>query len=208
MLALALPLMGLLSGCLPTLGVRTLDFQPSTAFTQTDAASLLLTQRVAAAQFTSIPDALRRAPVGSVVVACWKDTDVSNFWGPCSHVTRKLSEGTLADTWPSRGANEYPISLLYARYAVIVLAEDLTGEQVDALRDELGRVRGRPYDLSGKNETYYCSNLQNRLNRVLGKPDVVPLNPVWQAYIPAEALLQPGVKVLWVGVRGAQATGN
>ncbi len=199
---LVLPLAALLSGCLPTLGVRNLNFRPDAGLTQTDAASVLVTQRVAAAQLTSIPEALRRAPPGSVIVACWQDTDVSNFWGPCSHITRKLSDSTLADTWPSRGANEYPISLLYARYAVIVLDEGVTDEQMPALRAELRRVRGRPYNLSGQNETFYCSNLQNQLNHAIGKPDVVPRNQVWNAFIPAEALLQPGARVLWVGVRG------
>lgn len=201
-LLLLAPLLAL-TACLPTLGVRRLDLRPDPGLSRTNAATLLLTQRVAAAQYTSVPDALRRAPPGSLIVACWRDTGVSNFWGPCSHVTRKLTDSTLADTWPARGANEYPISLLYARYAVIVLDGGVRREQLPLLREALARVQGHPYDLSNHDQTYYCSTLQNYLNRALGQPDVVPLNPVFNMYVPAEALLQPSAQVLWVGVAGA-----
>lgn len=201
-LLLLAPLLAL-TACLPTLGVRTLDFRPDAALDRTNPATLLLSQRVAASQFTSIPDALRRAPLGSLIVACWRDTGVSNFWGPCSHVTRKLTSTTLADTWPARGAGEYPISMLYERYAVIVLDGGVSPDQLPALHQALSRVQGRPYDLSNHDQTYYCSTLQNYLNRAVGQPDVVPLNPVFNMYVPAEALLQPSARVLWVGVAGA-----
>lgn len=201
-LLLALLLIIGLGACTPTLGVRQLHFQATDAGYPLQADTLLLAQRVPTAQLLSVHEAVRRAPLGSVIVACWQDTGWDNFWGPCSHITRKISDTELADTWPSKGANLYPLSLLYPRYAVIVLDVGARPEHLPAMRAMLDKLKGQPYDLSGSGETYYCSTLQNALNRAAGLPDVVPFNRGWNAYIPAEALLEPKVKVLWVGVQG------
>lgn len=207
----SLALLGaLLVGCntLITQGVRHLNFQPAPRGTTTNAATLLVNQRVAPTQLTTIPDALAKAPDGSVILVCWRETHLSNFWGPCSHIARKYDATRLAETIsPTEGgANLYPISRVYNRYAVIVLDAGVRDEHLQAVRQEADKLNGLQYDVSGKEGTYYCSTYQNRLQRVAGLPDVVPYNALWNLYIPAEVLLQPHVKVLWVGVNDTSVT--
>ena len=201
---LGVTLFWLLTACsvITTQGVRELNFRTTQDAFVTDPSRLLTDQRVARHQFTSIPKALRQAPVGSVILVCWRYVSFTHFWGPCSHISRKLSATELAESIGivEGGAGIYPITRLYNRYAVIVLDVGVRDEHVPVMRAEVERLNGLPYDVSNREGTYYCSTYQNRLQRVMALPDVVPFNPYYNMFIPAEVLLQPGVRVLWVGV--------
>ena len=146
--------------------------------------------------------AFERAPIGAVILTCWKDTDLSNFWGPCSHITRKYSGTLVAETYnftrPLSGL--YPWTVENRYYALIVLDTGVKEAQLPALWAEAQRLSGRLYNLSGEPDTYYCSTYQNALQRVVGLPDAVPYNHWLSVALPADALQVPGVKVLWVGL--------
>ncbi len=200
-----------LSSCAPiaTQGVLALDFKTDSAWdARLDPARLLLDQRVPAAQLTSVRGALTRAPAGSIVLACWRRAEAVNFWGPCSHVARKLGPGLLAESISpfEGGAGVYPTSHLYSRYAVIVLDVGVREANLPAMRAEVRRLNGSAYNLSNQPGTFYCSNYQNDLQTAMGLPDVVPWNDFWKMYVPAEVLLSPGARVLWVGVQGQPET--
>ena len=188
-----------------TQGVTRLDFVPEERYVSVDPRKLLVDQRVPAWQLTTVPEALRRAPPGSLILACWRSSSVVNFWGPCSHIARKLDERTLAESISpvEGGAGLYPLARLNDRYAIIVIDSGVREHHLAKLRAEAERLDGRPYSLSGDPGTLYCSTYQNELQRALGLPEAVPYSDIWKVHIPAEALLQPGARVLLVGVNSS-----
>lgn len=207
---LALALAALLSGCVmrPTQDVWALDFRRADNNFDLQPARLLLDQRVPGARLVSVATALKLAPPGSLILACWRGTAWENFYGPCAHVARKIDDAHLAETFLNGGAGVYPLSRLQDRYAVIVLDVGARQQHLSAMRAEVHRLMGRPYDLSNRPGTYYCSNYQNRLQEVAGLPRAIPWNATWHMELPADVLLSSQVKVLWVGVNGAYAAGS
>lgn len=206
-LGAAMPLA--LSGCanIATGGALVLNFTP-TDDARVDPARLLPEGRVPRERLVTIEQALERAPDGSLVLACWKSAGVANFWGPCSHIGRKLDSARLAESISplEGGAGVYPLKRLLNRYAVVVIDAGVRAEHLPRLREEVARLNGRPYNLSNQPDTFYCSNYQNELQKRLGLREAVPWNPVWKMAVPADALLVPGAEVLWVGVNpGAPA---
>ncbi|AFZ68309.1 hypothetical protein Deipe_2846 [Deinococcus peraridilitoris DSM 19664] len=202
MAPLGAALMLSLGACMmrPTQNVWALDFQRTDNHVELDPTRLLTEQRVPGARLVSVPTALKLAPPGSLILACWRGTELSNFYGPCSHVARKIDDTQLAETFLAGAAGTYPLSRLYDRYAVIVLDVGAREEHLSVMRKEVERLKGLPYDLTHRPGTYYCSNYQNQLQKVAGLPEVIALNKDWQMYVPSDVLLTPGVKVLWVGV--------
>ncbi len=191
-----------LAACAPLTPVYDLNFRAGPAGEPIDPATLLTRQIVPADRLVSLPEAFARAPEGAIILTCWKDTDFSNFWGPCSHVTRKYGPGLVAETYnfsrPQAGV--YPEWLEYKYYAVVVLDAGVTPELLPAMWAAARKLDGRLYNLSGRPDTYYCSTYQNALQRAVGLPYIVPLNRQWGMAVPADALKAPGVKVLWVGI--------
>ena len=200
----------LLASCAPLTTVYTLDFKAGPEGGEIDPATLLSRQIVPADRLVSLDEAFRRAPEGSVILTCWKDTDLSNFWGPCSHITRKYAPdshggGQVAETYNfSRPlAGIYPQQVEYRYYAVIVLDTGVTPDKLPALWKAAHRLDGSSYSLSNADDSYYCSTYQNALQQALGLPDAVPVNKALHIALPADALRMPGVKVLWVGLNQA-----
>ncbi|GAA4017162.1 hypothetical protein GCM10022631_32200 [Deinococcus rubellus] len=204
---LALPLLGLLlSSCLrlPAILPRTLDFRVAPAGSELRPADLLESGLVPADKLVSIPEALARAPEGSLLLPCWRTTSLTNFWGPCSHLARKLGPGQMADQpGITQVAGTRPTDSLLPRYAVIVLDVGVRPAQFAALETRVQQLKGQMYSLSGAPNASYCSDYQNDLQRTLGLPDAVPFNAAWNALLPSDALKVPGVRVLWVGVNEA-----
>jgi len=204
---LVLPLLGvLLSGCLrlPAIEPRTLNFQAAPAGSGLQAATLLQSGRVPADKLVSVAEALARAPEGSLLLPCWRTTSLSNFWGPCSHLARKLGPGQMADQpGITKVAGVRSTDSLLVRYAVIVLDVGVRPDQFAALESRVQQLTGQMYSLSGALGASYCSDYQNDLQRSLGLPDAVPFSAAWNALVPADTLQVPGVKVLWVGVNEA-----
>jgi hypothetical protein len=192
----------LLSGCgLPPAGPLVLAFRPGPAGLAVTPAELLGTGLVPPEKLVNIPEALRLAPEGSVLVACWRDTQLINFWGPCSHVARKLGPGLMADQpGMSRRAGRRSTDELLPRYAVIVLDVGVRPEQLPALEAEIDRLGPQLYSFSGAPGTSYCSDYQNELQQVLHLPDVIAFSPAWNALLPVDALRMPGAKLLYVGI--------
>lgn len=198
----------LLSGCLslPAIEPRTLSFKAGPAGSTFNPASLLETGLVPADKLVSIPEALARAPEGSLLLPCWRTTVTVNFWGPCSHLARKLGPGQMADQpGLTQTAGIRPTDTLLPRYAVIVLDVGIVPAQYFALERAAQQLEGQPYSFSGAPNTSYCTTYQNELQQALKLPDVIPFNPAWNGYLPADALDVPGVKVLWVGVNEASS---
>ena len=197
-------LAGLLSGCGPlaVTDVYDLHFTPGPAGQDVDARTLLTRQVVPADRLVSLREAFERAPEGALILTCWKDTDITNFWGPCSHVTRKYKAGQVMETYnysrPRAGA--YPESVEYRYYAAIVLDAGVRPDMLPRLWEAAHRLDGRFYSLSSEPDALYCSTYQNILQRAVNLPDAVPTHPAWGLAVPADALKVPGVKVLWVGV--------
>ncbi|WP_424951127.1 hypothetical protein [Deinococcus sp.] len=198
---------GLLASCAPLTTVYDLHFTAGPAGEDIDPTTLLERQIVPADRLVSLPEAFSRAPEGAVILTCWKDTDITNFWGPCSHITRKYKPrseggGQVAETYnffrPQAGI--YPESVEYHYYAAIVLDVGVTPDKLPVLWAAAHKLDGRLYDLSGREDSYYCSTYQNALQRAVGLPDAVPYRPEINLAIPADALKVPGVKVLWVGL--------
>lgn len=192
-----------LSACAPPQGVRTLHFQPAAPGTPLTPERLLLDQRVPEDQLLSIPEALRRAPDGSVIVVCNDALTLTNFWGVCSHVSRKLAPGLLTDSpgFLDGGVQTRPERVLYGRAAVIVLDVGVREDQLPALRAEAQRLNGTPYRL-GTDGGLDCTTYQNALQRHLGLPDIAARNPSWFVWLPQDTLTGPAVRrVLWVGMR-------
>jgi hypothetical protein len=193
---------GLLAACAPLTTVYTLDFQPGPVGGSIDPVTLLQRQVVPADKLVSIAQAFDRAPEGAVILTCWKDVDITNFWGPCSHITRKYGPGEVAETYNFTRplAGEYPQSVEYKYYAVIVLDMGVRPEQLPAMWAAAHKLDGSYYNLTGLPDGYYCSTYQNALQHAVGLPDAVPFNAQWNIALPADALKVPGTKVLWVGL--------
>lgn len=198
-----------LSACAPVTGPAALRFAPGAADTAApDPTRLLSAQTVPPALLLSVPEAVRRAPDGSVIVVC--NAQARGFsWGVCSHVSRKLSAGTVTDS-PGLfdgGVQNRPESTLYRRHAVIVLDVGVTPGQLPRLRAEAERLKGAKYELGGQDGTYDCTTYQNALQRALDLPDLARRNFGWlAAWLPQDILTGPavhaGAKVLWVGQEG------
>ncbi|AWN23787.1 hypothetical protein DKM44_11585 [Deinococcus irradiatisoli] len=207
---LLLPLLCvLLSGCLrlPAIEPRTLSFRAGPAGSPIVAADLLVSGVVPADKLLSIPEALSRAPEGSLLLVCWKDTALINFWGPCSHVARKMGPGLMADQpGLSQRAGLRSTDVLLRRYAVIVIDTGVRPEQLSALEVKVKQLEGQLYSVSGAPDTSYCSDYQNALQRAVGLPDVIPFSKGWNALLPSDALKVPGARVLWVGVNEAASS--
>lgn len=201
---LALPLLCLLlSGCLrlPAIEPRTLSFRAAPAGSELWPADLLVSGLVPEDKLVSIPEALARAPEGSLLLPCWRTTSLANFWGPCSHLARKLGPGQMADQpGITQKAGERSTDALLPRYAVVVLDVGVRPAQFAALETRVRQLRGQMYSFSGAPDSSYCSDYQNDLQRTLGLPDAVPFSAAWNALLPSDVLKVPGVKVLWVGV--------
>jgi hypothetical protein len=195
-------LAALLSSCASLSPAFRLDFRPGPAGAEIDPERLLAAQIVPADKLVSMSEAFERAPEGAVILTCWKDTDLSNFWGPCSHITRKYGPGQVTETYNfSRPlAGVYPQQVEYRYYAVIVLDTGVTPGKLPALWAAAHKLGGSLYGLSNRPGTYYCSTYQNALQRAVGLPDAVPYSRDWGVSLPADALKVPGVKVLWVGL--------
>lgn len=207
-LLLAAALSTTLVSCAAPLDVRALDFQAAPAGTPLQAAQLLHDQHVSADRLVSIPEAIRRAPDGSLLVVCNDVLNLSNLWGVCSHVSRKLADGVLTDSpnLLAGGVQNRPANVFDKRYAVIVLDVGVTPELLPRLRAEAERLKGTPYMISGTGSTLDCTTYQNALQSTLGLPDIATRNAFWNLWLPQDALtgpaMQAGGKVLWVGVRG------
>ncbi|WP_161881123.1 hypothetical protein [Deinococcus alpinitundrae] len=201
---LALPLLALLlSGCLrlPAIEPRTLNFRAVPAGSELRAANLLESGQVPEDKLVSVAEALARAPEGSLLLPCWRTTNLANFWGPCSHLARKLGPGQMADQpGITQVAGVRSTDALLPRYAVVVLDVGVRPAQFAALESRVRQLTGQMYSLSGALGASYCSDYQNDLQRSLGLPDAVAFSAAWNALLPSDALKVPGVKVLWVGV--------
>ena len=204
-LPLVLVLSGLLASCAPLTTVYDLNFRAGPAGGSIDASTLLTRQVVPTDRLVSLTEAFARAPEGAVILTCWKDTDITNFWGPCSHITRKYAAGKVAETYNFKRplAGIYPQQVEYGYYAVIVLDTGVTPDKLPALWAAARKLDGKLYNLSNAPDTYYCSTYQNALQRAVGLPDAVPYRPEISLSLPADALQVPGVKVLWVGLNQA-----
>lgn len=206
--ASALLLSAALVSCVPPQGVTRLDFRLGPPGTEISAQRLLLDQVIPADRVLSIPEALKRAPNGSVILACNRQVTFTSFWGACTHLTRKLSDGVLSDTpgFFKGGVFNRPESSQYPRYAVIVLDVGVKEEQLPILRAEAERLKGTPYMIGGTGTLLDCTTYQNLLQRTLGLPDVAELNPMWNLWLPQDAMTGPamrqGGKVLFVGLEG------
>ncbi|GAA5500794.1 hypothetical protein Dxin01_00519 [Deinococcus xinjiangensis] len=206
-LAAATLLAASLGACGVPQGVRTLNFVAGPAGENIDPARLLLDQVVPADRLLSVPEAVRRAPDGSVILVC-NATAGTLSWGVCSHISRKFSAGIVTDS-PSifaGGVQNRPESTLYRRHAVIVLDVGVTPELLPRLRAEAERLKGTPYNIAGLGDTFDCTTYQNALQAALGLPAVAARNPSWHIWLPQDALtgpaMQAGGKVLWVGMEG------
>ncbi|UBV43830.1 hypothetical protein LAJ19_06345 [Deinococcus taeanensis] len=196
----ALLLCGVLSSCLPAPRGPELSAlsvtAPGSPWTPADLLdrSLLPAERV-----LPLEEAIRRAPVGSVIVACWTR---GSPWGQCTHVTRKIDEAHLTEETGALGvgATQRPLTSLLVRDLVLVLDVGVRGVHLPALRAEAARLQGAPYLLNGQGNAFDCATYQNALQRAAGLPDAVPFDTRWGAYLPLGALLVPTTSLLWAGV--------
>ncbi|KQR41004.1 hypothetical protein [Deinococcus sp. Leaf326] len=199
----ALPLVA----CAPVTGPATLRFAPEAAApVAPDPTRLLTTQTVPQDLLLSVPEAVRRAPDGSVIVVCGARAQP---WGVCTHVARKLAPGLISDSPGlfAGGVQNRPETTLYGRAAVIVLDVGVTPDRLASLRAEASRLRGAPYLLAGETAAGLdCTTYQNLLQRAAGLPDVTARNPAWRLWLPQDILTGPAVqaggRVLWVGMAG------
>lgn len=192
-----------LSACAPVTGPAALHFGPAVGTATPDPARLLSTQTVPPTLLLSVPEAVRRAPEGSLLVVC---NARARPWGVCSHVARKLSPGRIGDSPGlfAGGVQNRPEATLYGRDAVIVLDVGVTPERLPRLRAEAERLNGAPYVLAGDTAAGLdCTTYQNRLQRAVGLPDVAGRDPIWNLWLPQDILTGPamraGGRVLWVG---------
>lgn len=194
-----------LCACAPPQGISTLNFVAGPEVTP---ARLLIDQTVPADKLLSVPEAVRRAPDGSVILVCNAKLGY-NLWGICSHISRKFSAGVVSDS-PGifdGGVQNRPESTLYGRHAVIVLDVGVTPELLPKLRAEALRLRGTPYNIAGMGDTLDCTTYQNELQRAMGLPALAERNPTWHIWLPQDALTGPAMQtgqVLWVGMQGVR----
>lgn len=193
-----------LSSCMfttPTQGVRNVHFQVSDEIQDIRPDQLLTQQKVPRTRWMSIPEALKRAPNGSLILACSDKTIFYKPWGPCSHITRKWDENTLAEAREFFMHNGFhPLQRLYDYHAVVVLDDGTTPEQLRSMGYRIRQLENTSYDFTGLPDTYYCSTYQNELARYVGMPEPIPFNAGWNAYVPADVLSNPRIRVLYVGV--------
>ncbi|WP_188999710.1 hypothetical protein [Deinococcus roseus] len=186
----------------PTQGVRNVHFRVSDDLKELVPAQLLSDQRVPRAQWMGIPEALRKAPNGSLILACSDKTVFYKPWGPCSHITRKWDDNTLAEAREFFMKNGFhPLQRLYDYHAVVILSDGTTPEQLEQMGYRIRQLQDTEYDFTGMPDTYYCSTYQNELARYAGMPDPIPFNAGWNAYVPADVLSNSRIKVLYVGVQ-------
>ncbi len=196
-----------LCACSPPQNIHALNFRPGPAGGTIDPVRLLLDQTVPADRLLSVPEAVRRAPDGSVIVVC-NASAKSLSWGVCSHISRKFSAGTVTDSpgFFDGGVKNRPESSLYRRHAVIVLDVGVTPERLPRLRAGAERLKGTPYLVGGTDDALDCTTYQNALQKAAGLPDVTSINPAWHIWLPQDALSGPamhsGGQVLWVGMEG------
>lgn len=194
-----------LTACAPPQGIRALHFQAAEQAVL-EPASLLTRQTVPPDRLLSVPEAVRRAPDGSVIVVCNQQLNFIAFWGVCSHVSRKLSAGVVTDS-PSifaGGVQNRPESSLYGRDVVVVLDVGVTPEMLPKLVQEAQRLKGTPYVIAGTGSSGLdCTTYQNALQQALGLPVLAERNPGWRVWLPQDVLtgpaMQQGGRVLWVG---------
>ncbi|NTY02287.1 hypothetical protein [Deinococcus sp. JMULE3] len=191
----------LLSSCLPA------QVGPDlTALTLVDGAGwrpadLRERSQLPAERLLPLDEALRRAPVGSLLVAC---EYAEAMWGPCRHLTRKISEDRVAEE-PGlfgRGAAVLPLDSLRRRDLVLVVDSGVRDAHLPAIRREIGRLGDAPYLLNGQLDAFDCGTYQNALQRAAGLPDAVPLDPRWGAYLPSGVLSVPTNTLLFAGGSG------
>ncbi|GGK88004.1 hypothetical protein [Deinococcus radiotolerans] len=197
------PLLGavlitLLSSCLPAPSgpsLTSLRLVPEQGWSTQD---LLDRSELPASRVRPLAEALRQAPVGSVLVAC---EFAAALWGPCRHLTRKISEDTVAEEpgWFGRGATERPLTSLLRRDLALVVTTGVRPEQIPALRREVQRLWAAPYLLNGTLNAFDCGTYQNALQRAVGLPDAVPLDARWGAYLPSGTLSVPTNTFLFAG---------
>ena len=196
-LVCALP--ALLSGCLPaSVGpdLGRLTVVPDAAW---EPADLIYRSLLPQARVLPLAEAIRRAPVGSVIVAC---QTTRALWGACTHLTRKVGAATLSEETGviGTGARLRPADSLLDRDLILVIDAGVREQHLDALNAGIRRLSGAPYQLNGQLNAFDCSTYQNALQRAAGLPDAVPLDPRWGAFLPLGALNVPGHSLLWAGV--------
>ncbi|BBN94729.1 hypothetical protein DEIGR_101801 [Deinococcus grandis] len=191
-------LAALLSACLPApVGpdLTTLTTIPAARWTPDD---LRLRSQLPAGQVLPLAEALRRAPLGSLLVAC---EDAAAMWGPCRHLTRKISADQMAEE-PGlfgSGAAQLPLDSLLRRDLVLVVDVGVRPTHLEAIRREINRLGAAPYLLNGQLDAFDCGTYQNALQRAAGLPDAVPLDPHWTAYLPSGVLSVPSNAFLFAG---------
>ncbi|GEM47360.1 hypothetical protein [Deinococcus cellulosilyticus] len=186
----------------PTQGVRDVHFQVSDEIQDILPHQLLTQQKVPRTRWMDIPEALRKAPNGSLILACSDKTVFFKPWGPCSHITRKWDDDTLAEAREFFMLNGFhPLKRLYDYHAVVILDDGTTPEQLRRMGYRIRQLANTYYDFTGFPGTYYCSTYQNELARYVGMPEPIPFNKGWNAYVPADVLTSPNIKVLYVGVQ-------
>ena len=160
---------------------------------------LLHDAELPAGRVLPLREALNRAPVGSLIVAC---EYAQAMWGPCSHLTRKFTATTVTEE-PGlfgRGAALLPLDSLLRRDLILVLDAGVRERHLPALRAAVERLRDAPYLLNGTLDAFDCSTYQNALQRAVGLPPAVPLDAAWGAHLPIGALGEPLNTLLFAGV--------
>ena len=196
-LVCALPV--LLSGCLPAPVGPDLDRLAAVPDAAWQPADLIYRSRLPQARVLPLSEAIRRAPVGSVIVAC---QTTRALWGACTHLTRKVAAATLSEETGvvGTGARLRPADSLLDRDLILVIDAGIREQHLDALNAGIRRLSGAPYQLNGQLNAFDCSTYQNALQRAAGLPDAVPLDPSWRAFLPLGALRVPGHRLLWAGI--------
>lgn len=192
------------TACIPsaTQQVYQLNLRPDPSRQVLSADTFLTEQRIPPELLTDIPTAMQRAPVGSLILACWQEVEAWWGWGPCTHIARKIDDSHLTDMIGLfERAGLYPLSRFDERYAVVVLDAFLTPSQLQRIQNKAAEMQGTPYDLSGLAGTYYCTTYQIALQQAAGLVNPFPFNTAWNMYLPADILLNPDSRILWVGLR-------
>ncbi|MEF2277667.1 hypothetical protein V3W47_05095 [Deinococcus sp. YIM 134068] len=204
-----------LCACTPG-GVRELRFREGPPDVEVSAARLLTDQIVPQGRLLGLKEAVARAPEGSLILACGARWSPLRPWGICTHVSRKIAPGLLTEApgllgvgggLLDGGPKTIPQERLESRDVVIVLDVGVRPQHLPALRAEAARLDGMPYRVGVVDDPRNgldCSTYQNALQRAVGLPEVVPRHGEWNLYLPQDALGMPGVRVLWVGVRGRE----
>ncbi|GGR84139.1 hypothetical protein [Deinococcus sedimenti] len=145
-----------------------------------------------------LAEALDRAPVGSLMIAC---EYAAALWGPCRHLTRKISADRVVEEpgWFGRGATQLPLTSLLRRDLVLVVDTGVRDVHLRAVMREVERLGDAPYLLNGTVDAFDCGTYQNALQRAAGLPDAVPIDARWGAYLPSGVLRIPTNRLLLAG---------